>query len=59
MYGKMKKNRFEIRISQDDKVALEELATQLDLPASHIVRDAIKEKIAEVKPRRKKKVETT
>lgn len=54
----MKKEFLQIRVSEAEKAALNELAAALDKPASVIVRDAIKEKVAESRPRRKKKVET-
>lgn len=54
----MKKEFLQIRVSEAEKAALNELALELDKPASVIVRDAIKEKVAESRPRRKKKVET-
>jgi predicted DNA-binding protein len=47
MYTHMKKNTFQIRMSEEEKNALAELATELDRPAAQIVREAIKEKIAE------------
>lgn len=55
----MKKEFLQIRVSEADKAALNQLAIDLDKPASQIVREAIREKVAEPRPRKKRmKVET-
>ena len=42
-----REGRFWIRVSEQDKAALERLAVARDVPASQIVREAIKQAVAE------------
>lgn len=45
----MKNDKMQIRISEAEKEELNELAERLDVPASQIVRDGIRARIAELK----------
>lgn len=51
----MKKEFLQIRVSEAEKAALAALAIEQDRSASQIVREAIKEKVAEHKPKRRRK----
>jgi predicted transcriptional regulator len=42
----MKNEYIQVRVTEDDKRALAELAERLDVPASQIVRESVREKIA-------------
>lgn len=44
-----KNERILIRINQSEKVEFEEIANRLDIPISQIAREAIREKMAELK----------
>jgi predicted DNA-binding protein len=41
-----------VRITEEDKEALNRIAAERDIPAAQIVREAVREKIAELRPRR-------
>ena len=45
----MKTEWLQVRVSEDDKKALAELSEKLDIPASQIVRESVREKIEEEK----------
>jgi predicted transcriptional regulator len=45
----MKNDTIQIRISEAEKEALNEIALKLDIPASQIVRDAVRARLAELK----------
>lgn len=42
----MKDKYLQVRVSEEDRQALNELAEKLDKPASQIVRESVREKIA-------------
>jgi predicted DNA-binding protein len=49
MSNENKDQRVNIRLVEADKQALEKIAERLDRPASQIARDAIRQKIAELR----------
>jgi predicted DNA-binding protein len=53
----MKDQLIQIRISKADKDALAAVAEQLDIPAAQIVREAVKERISDLKSNTKNQVE--
>lgn len=42
----MKDKYLQVRVTEEDRQALNELAEKLDVPASQIVREVVREKIA-------------
>lgn len=46
-YYIMKTEWIQVRVSEEEKKALSELSEKLDVPASQIVRESVREKIAE------------
>lgn len=48
----IKDEKLVVKISSEDKQELNDLALELDRPASQIVREAVKEKVAELKTNR-------
>lgn len=45
----MKNEAIKVRLEEKDKEELVEVSTTLDIPSSQIVREAVREKIAELK----------
>lgn len=47
----MKTKRFNVRVSEKEKAELCAVSDAMDIPAALIIREAVKEKIAELKKR--------